>query len=324
MNMKSSSNQRLNASYEKLETWMPGELGVDSAAASLDVHKEQVLAIFRKELDSGSGEKKRRSALHPNGTTDNFSAWQSGDFDARPAPKSNSSWIFAEFDEKFENTAQAGRFENLDFVERDRNGQSDAENQSSMILERARLQAEEIILAAQAEADNVLSQAQDEIDEQKKEGYLLGQNEAQREFQEALKATQVMVEDVRAWHANLTSQGEQILVEMLKDISQKLFGDGAELDTNALQVNLNRIMESAQGLGNLNIFLNPKDARNLDPSWSEYQALITGNQVKIIPSGKITRGGCIVKGNMGTIDASVETQLGAILSTFDEKLEVTE
>ncbi len=320
--MKSSSNQRINGTYEKFETWMPGELGVDSTVAARDDHKEQVLAIFRKDLDSGTGsrEKNRGSALHPSGTNDNFSVWQSGEFNARPAAKSNSSWTFVEFAENFNEAVH----ENLDFEENDQNGQFDIENQSSMILERARLQAEEIILAAQAEADNVLSQAQDEIDEQKKEGYRQGQNEAQREFQEALKATQVMVDDVRAWHANLTSQGEVILVEMLKDISLKLFGDGAELDTNALQFNLNRIMESAQGLGNLNIFINPKDARNLDPSWSEYQALITGNQVKIIPSGKITRGGCVVKGNMGTVDASVETQLGAILSTFDEKLEVTE
>ena len=97
-----------------------------------------------------------------------------------------------------------------------------------------------------------------------------------------------------------------------------MFGEGVELDTNALQINLNHIMENAHGLGNLNIFLNPRDAKNLDPSWSEYQMLVSGDTVKIIPSGKITRGGAFVKGDMGVVDGRVETQLSAILKTFSE------
>jgi flagellar biosynthesis/type III secretory pathway protein FliH len=77
-------------------------------------------------------------------------------------------------------------------------------------------------------------------------------------------------------------------------------------------------MENAQGLGDLNIFLNPRDAKLLDSSWSEYQLLVSGNKVRIIPSEKITPGGCMVKGNMGTVDARVETQLAAVLNTFEE------
>jgi flagellar biosynthesis/type III secretory pathway protein FliH len=105
---------------------------------------------------------------------------------------------------------------------------------------------------------------------------------------------------------------------MLKEISQTMFGEGVQLDANALQVNLNRIMEHAQRLGDLNILLNPRDAHLLDTSWSEYQFLITGNKVRIIPSEKITPGGCVVKGNMGMVDGRVETQLASVLSTIDE------
>jgi flagellar biosynthesis/type III secretory pathway protein FliH len=109
---------------------------------------------------------------------------------------------------------------------------------------------------------------------------------------------------------------------MLTEIAQKMFGEGVELNPEALQINLNRIMENAHGLGDLNIFLNPRDAKFLDPSWSEYQMLVTGNRVKIIPSGKITIGGCFVKGDMGSVDGRVETQLNAILKTFQEESEL--
>jgi flagellar biosynthesis/type III secretory pathway protein FliH len=83
-------------------------------------------------------------------------------------------------------------------------------------------------------------------------------------------------------------------------------------------------MENSQRLGDLNIFLNPRDANLLDPSWKEYQSLISGNKVRMIASEKITPGGCIVKGITGMVDGRVETQLTAILNTFDELREAAQ
>ncbi len=112
--------------------------------------------------------------------------------------------------------------------------------------------------------------------------------------------------------------GEQVLTGILKEIAEIMFGEGVNLDANALQVNLNRIMESAQRLGDLNIFLNPQDANLLDPSWSDYQLLITGNKVRVVPSEKILPGGCFIKGSTGSVDARVETQLAAVQNTIEE------
>ncbi len=193
-----------------------------------------------------------------------------------------------------------------------------------MVLEQAHLQAEEIILASQAEADRILSQAQEEIDEQKKAAYQQGREQAFRELEETLRATRILVEEVQAWKTDLITQGERILIDMLVEIAQKMFGEGVELSPEAIQINLNRVMESAHGLGDLNIFMNPQDAKALDPSWNEYQMLVTGDRVKVIPSGKITRGGCFIKGIMGTVDGRVETQLSAILKTFEEDSELAE
>jgi flagellar assembly protein FliH len=196
--------------------------------------------------------------------------------------------------------------------------ETDSEKEALTVLTQARTQADEIILEARVAADNILLQAQDEIDQEKKEGYQRGWDDARNEHTQALKAAHEMVEEVRHWRDWLMSQGEPILVEMLKEISQAMFGEGVQLDPSALQLNLNRVMEYAQKLGDLNIFLNRRDAELLDPSWGEYQLLITGNRVKIIPSEKIKPGGCIVKGSMGMVDARVETQLDAILHTIEE------
>lgn len=70
---------------------------------------------------------------------------------------------------------------------------SNTEHEVSVILERARLQAEEILLSAQAEADNVVLQAQSEIEDQKKQGYQQGLKDARLEMDDAIKAVRALV-----------------------------------------------------------------------------------------------------------------------------------
>jgi flagellar assembly protein FliH len=316
--MKSFNNIHSNASYEKTESWNPPELGVSVSAPTKDIQKEKVLSIFGNEEGSAVNGKGPRSVLHPTGTNQIFNAWQPGDIKSQPARVGKVEWAFLEIAEEPSDEQDQAKMQKFFLGGASQLEQFNPENEVSIILEQARAQAEEIILAAQAEADNVLLQAQSEIDEQKKEGYQQGYSDARHELEDALKATQSMVKDINAWKSALLSQGEQILVEMLKEMSRKMFGEGVELSKNLLQSNLSRIMESANGLGNLNIFLNPKDARNLDSAWIDQYLLITGGQAKIIPSDNITRGGCYVKGNMGTVDGRVETQLDAFLKTFDE------
>ncbi len=319
--MKSSHNIHPEASYEKLEAWLPPDFNFVQAPAGIEEKKEQLLAIFRPEVEERSSHKTKSSGsrLYSAETSQGFAAWQIGDMDSQPAVILKKEWTFVEFGEKVfapiveieEPIPETKKELALQDVAR-------LEKETVLILEKARLQAEEIILAAQAEADNILLQAEEEIEAQKKAGYEKSRDQANLEIADTLKATHALVGEVQEWKADLMLQGEHIVVEMMKQIAQKMFGEGVELDTHALQNNLNHIMENAHGLGNLNIFLNPRDAKNLDPSWSEYQMLVSGANVKIIPSGKITRGGSFVKGDMGVVDGRVETQLSAILKTFSE------
>ena len=324
--MKSSNNIHSKAAYENTQIWNPAELGGGVSASMKDSQKGKVLSIFSNEEDDSADNKEagQHSALHLSGKNQKFNAWIPGDIKSHPTPVLKTEWAF--IDVAADSLGKHDQAKMAKFLtgQVSRFGQFNPEDEVSMMLERARLQGEEIILAAQAEADNVLLQAQSEIDVQKKEGFQQGRNEARLELEDALKATQIMVNEVGDWKSALIAQGEQILVEMLKEISRKMFGDGVELSKNILQTNLSRVMESVNGLGNLNIFINPKDARNLDSSWVDQYLLISGGQAKIIPSENITRGGCYVKGNIGTVDGRVETQLDAFFKTLNEVSSLTE
>ncbi len=324
--MKLSNNIHLKVAYENAASWNPPELGVGVSSSNKDIQKGKILSIFSNEEEDSADNKGtgQHSALHLSGDHKKFNAWMPGDIKSHPTHTHKSEWAFIDVAADALGKQDQAKMAKFFAGESSRLGQFNPEDEITVMLERARLQGEEVILAAQAEADNVLLQAQSEIDEQKKEGYEQGRKDARLELEDAMKATQAMMNDVGAWKISLMGQGEQILVEMLKEMARKMFGEGVELNKNVLQSNLSRVMESANGLGNLNIFINPKDARNLDSSWVDQYLLISGGQAKIIPSENITRGGCYVKGNMGTVDGRVETQLDAFLKTLNEVSSFTE
>ena len=322
--MKSLINPIIRPAGLQHPVWSPPDLIVEPDPIILDDKKVKILAMFGFQELEPPEKKEKRSVLHSAETSQLFTSWTPGGMDWQPPFVGRDAWSFIEttsvkpvFTQKYE-TAQ----DEPAPVSAPEEEPFDPEKAAGAILRRARAEADEIIVGAQNAADNILLQAQDEIDQQKAEGYRQGLNEAHAEMQAALQATHAILEEVREWQKGLLSQGEQIIVDMLKDIAQTMFGEGVKLDPDALQLNLNRVMESAQGLGDLNIFVNPRDARLLDPSWAEYQLLVSGDRIKVIPSENVKIGGCFVKGSMGIVDARVETQLTAVLKSFEDNKEV--
>lgn len=333
----------------QLSAWSPTDIYSEPENPEMDQISTKIHELFSlPELVKEEQKPKTHAPnLHPAELGKEYSKWLPGDKTWEVAPANKEDWSFIDTGkEGFYNLDQ--ELVELNFEEEDddvvlektvkmmieeqaqliakqnEEERIKRETETEEILKQARAQAEEIILAGHAAVDNAMQVALEEIEVQKQEGYNQGYNEARIAFQSSIKAAQVLVAEVQAWQKELTAQGEKVLVEMVKDISNAMFGEGARLDSNALQINLNRILENAQGLGDLNIFLNPRDARLLDPSWSEYQFLVSGNRVKIIPSENITPGGCFVKGSMGTVDGRVETQLAAIMKSFEEDQEANE
>jgi flagellar biosynthesis/type III secretory pathway protein FliH len=319
MNMKSLSKLSSRVSDEQLKPWNIAELDVEKVDSLNEIDREQILALFKSgdagrisERNSGT-----HSMLHRAGTHLILADWQPKEIDLQalqPSLEVEKEWLFVEEPNHL--------YEDLEGGVRKEEANFEKENVTS--LKQARAQAEEILLEARTTADHLILQAQGGIEQAMKNGYQLGWDNARSEMQDALRAVHAMVDELQKWQADFMAQGEQTIIEMLKEISQTMFGEGVQLDANALQINLNRIMENSQRLGDLNIFLNPRDANLLDPSWKEYQYLISGNKVRVIPTEKITPGGCIVKGNTGMVDGRVETQLAAILNTFDEMRQVAQ
>lgn len=176
---------------------------------------------------------------------------------------------------------------------------------ATQILNDARRQADEMVHQAELEAKTIREQA-----------YQEGMESAVAEMTQHIETTRVMIDETARWRNELMEQSEPIVLDIIRTIAQKLFGEGFVLDQASLQETFNRILENARSLGNLRIYVNPEDALQLGPYWRELQESITSHKVEIIPSQSISRGGCYVNGQWGSADGRIETQLRSIMETL--------
>jgi flagellar biosynthesis/type III secretory pathway protein FliH len=65
----------------------------------------------------------------------------------------------------------------------------------------------------------------------------------------------------------------------------------------------------------LRVRVHPGDAAVLSPTWAQ-QAAPTGQRLELVPDENIRRGGCLVEGEAGMVDARVETQQQLVLSAL--------
>jgi flagellar assembly protein FliH len=184
---------------------------------------------------------------------------------------------------------------------------------SKELISAARREAEDIILTAQKNAKGIQEQA-----------YQDGWNNAIGEIKSHMDTASTLVQQLTEWRDNLMSQSEQMILNLVCHIAQKMFGEGYVLDSETLQATFNKVLENARSLGNLRIYVHPEDASSLGPYWRELQESITSHTIEIVPSGSIARGGCYVNGQWGSVDGRIETQLKVILDTIDSEASVVE
>jgi len=135
-----------------------------------------------------------------------------------------------------------------------------------------------------------------------------------------VETSQNIILQLQDWKDEMEQASEATILEMVKEIARTLFGHGFALEQEALQQAFHHVLENARSLGDLRIYVNPEDARNLDAYWREFQTNFTGHQVQILSTDAITRGGCFVQGEMGSVDARIETQMAAIMDTLNASM----
>ena len=191
----------------------------------------------------------------------------------------------------------------------------EAQNQAAEIERLARAQAAEFETLANEKAEAVVQAAKEQAAEVTRLARREGYEAAETDAGELLLAAQGVLDEVRAWRTGMFAQSEQAILDLVAHIAKVIFGEGMTLPREALEAAFARALTEARPLGNLRVRVHPGDAAVLSPAWSQ-QAAPTGQRLELVPDEGIRRGGCLVEGDYGMVDARVDTQLQLALNTL--------
>jgi flagellar assembly protein FliH len=169
---------------------------------------------------------------------------------------------------------------------------------AQQILQAARQQAADLTQAAGAQVAEAVRQARAEA-----------RQEIEAETAHLLLTAQGVLDEVHAWRENYLRQSERPVLDLILRLGQQIFGNGLTLEAPLLHAAFERALAEAKPLGNLRIHVHPEDAALLDPHWPEQQATRLNQRLELIADASLRRGGCLVEGDYGSVDARVETQL---------------
>jgi flagellar assembly protein FliH len=176
----------------------------------------------------------------------------------------------------------------------------------------AREQAEKIIADAESdasrvrkEAEGILERAKSEREESIKKGFAEGESKGLAQVTEKL----MHVEQLRE---TFYDQAEPEIIKLVLSIAEKVIGKLAEEHANVIRNVVHQALERAIG-DRITVRLNPEDYKTIMESEHEFKDILDRTRrLMFREDEEISKGGCVVETEVGTIDARLETQLEAI------------
>jgi flagellar assembly protein FliH len=180
------------------------------------------------------------------------------------------------------------------------------------IMNETAEQAEGVLSKAEDDADEIVNLAHQQAAEIARLARQEGLQAARMETTQALRTAGSIIEESRLCRETILAQSEAEVLGLVRHIAQSLFGNGLVMDQKVLEGAFARALAEAKTLGNLRVHVHPEDASLLGPQWTEMQSAVSGQEIALIPTEVIQRGGCFIEGQFGSLDARVDTQLRTV------------
>lgn len=174
---------------------------------------------------------------------------------------------------------------------------------------RRDIEAQQTTLLAVAEGQQILRQAREQAAEITIQARLEGLTAAEAEAGQLLLSTKGVYDEVQTWRESVLAGSEKAALDLVAAVAHIIFGESLVLDAETLKAAFARALAEAKPLGDLRIHVHPDDAALLDPHWPQQQSALIGQHLELVPDPAVRRGGCLVEGQYGMVDARVETQM---------------
>lgn len=208
--------------------------------------------------------------------------------------------------------------------------------QREAILSEARLEAERLMMEAMTRSAETMAQAEQAqaatmlelekekariLEEMREQAYTDGYNEGKaageaEAAQYVSEALQKLNEIAVAFPAAV-KQNEEKLVTLALEIAKKVIQDEIALQPEIVQRTVETALKRVSDLEQVVVKVNPLDLDMILPKQETFKALVPDVQnFSIEGSHTIQRGGCVIETNSGSINATIQAQLGIVEELF--------
>lgn len=157
------------------------------------------------------------------------------------------------------------------------------------------------------------------------DGYQLGVEKGKEEI---IESAGVVLEKVGRIHEEMINQklsvienNEEELVELAYNLAQKIVKAEIKFDKDIIRKNLIEALRKVPICKSLTIIVNWEDLEYIKEIKSQLFKEIHGvEKIDILENKSIERGGCILETSMGTIDATINTQLEIVYEKLIESI----
>lgn len=178
---------------------------------------------------------------------------------------------------------------------------TDAKQHASEIVDAAEKEANMI----REEADAVLADARIKKDEAIKAGFASGETKGLAQVTEKLVAFERLREKFYA-------DAEPEMIKLVMEIAEKVIGRAITENPQLIYSVIKQALEKALG-DRITVRLNPEDYKTVMEGDAAMREMADRTKRLVFrEDDSITKGGCIVETEVGTIDALLETQMDAI------------
>ena len=186
------------------------------------------------------------------------------------------------------------------------------------ILRRSMDEAEEIVRKAREEAEQIQREARAQGFEQgRNEGY----NTGMREAATIVDAFTKLVEELSRIREDFYRNAEEEMIHLVVSIARVVIGRDVERNPSLVRNIIDKAIEQVQSREELDIKINPEDLAEAEQFRPELAKKVMDiDKVSFKGDPLITRGGCMVESNIGSIDARLETQLESVRESFLQAL----
>jgi flagellar biosynthesis/type III secretory pathway protein FliH len=128
-----------------------------------------------------------------------------------------------------------------------------------------------------------------------------------------------MIDDLSSQRRALIKESETAVLKLVCEIVRKVIGKVVEIDNTAVRHVVSNALKQMDDQEKLIVRLNPDDLAALkqhEAAWAE--DVERSGVVELKSDARIKRGGCLVDGESGSVEAQVERQIGVIERALSE------